>query len=235
MDNRRQHYRVQPSAAERIEIALLANGLSPDPVRLLDLSAAGAGVELPETARGLLATDQAVTLRVTSLRLLAPIDLQGLVCRVDETAPCPRVGLRFVDWREHRALLHSDLRTLFNERGAFRATPDPLRRVRVEVQTPAGRRVGRLRDLSVTGVGVELNDVGGAQPGDAVGVTVVLPQPFSPVVALAEVRHVHTGTRRPVMGLFLVTDRREEARMQREIAPWVMARQRAIAQTGARA
>ena len=235
MSNRRQHYRVQPSRAERIEIALVTADLPPDPVRLLDLSAAGAGLELPESAQGALKTDQEVTLRVLSDKLLAPIDLKGLVCHVDERAPRPCVGLRFVDWREHRALLHSELRSLFNERAAFRASPPTNRRVRVEVQTPGGRMAGRLRDLSVTGVGVELDELGGAVPGDAVGVTVMLPPPFGLVVALAEVRHIQTRERRPIMGLFLVTDRREEARLQREIAPWVMARQRAVAQTGARA
>jgi c-di-GMP-binding flagellar brake protein YcgR len=235
MSNRRQHYRLQPSHAERIEIALIAADLPADPVRLLDLSAAGAGLELPEGAHGAMQTDQEVTLRVSSDKLLAPIDLRGLVCHVDERAPRPRVGMRFVDWREHRALLHSELRSLFNERAAYRASPAPNRRVRVEVQTPGGRRIGRLRDLSVTGVGVELEDLGGAVTGDAVGVTVLLPQPYGIVVALAEVRHVQTRERRPVMGLFLVTDRREEARLQREIAPWVMARQRAVAQTGDRA
>lgn len=229
MENRRRHYRVRPGARAPVEIELADVGLQQGAIRLLDLSAAGAGLELPEAARGRLSSGGRVRLRVRSARLPRPLDLTGQVCRVVPAEGRVQVGLRFEGWREERRRLDARLRALFNERAAFRARPARGRRVRVEVQTPRGRRMGEVVDLSITGVGVALRDAAGAQPGDAVALRLMLPRPAGPVAASGEVRHARQGERGVILGLRLVSDRREAARLFRDLQPWVAALQRAMA------
>ena len=232
MSNRRRQYRVRPAIAKQIQIELIGPRVRTSSVRLLDLSAAGAGLELPRSVHGLLRSGDLMHLKISSDRLAEPLVMNGRLCHVDEGAEQPRVGLRFVDWRKHRDALDVELKGLFNEREAFRVEALADRPVRLEVECGTGLVVGRLRDLSLLGIGLQLDRAGGPITDEAVSLRLFLPTLEAPVLAVAEVRYVGALALGTQVGLELVADRREQTRLQRVLAPWIMERQRALARLG---
>ena len=232
MSDRRRHYRVRPELDALVRIELTGPRLRARNVVLLDLSAAGAGLELPAGARGMLQDGDLVDLLVRSTQLLAPLSMRGRLCHVDETGPVPRVGMRFVDWRQHRVLLDSALKGLFNEREAYRVEPELRRPVLAEVQVGGLRLKGRLRDLSVLGAGLWLEGPSGLSTQQVITLRLQLPEPHLLVQVEAEVCHHRTTDREAAVGLRLLGDRQDAMRLQREISPYVMERQRSLARMG---
>ena len=158
--NRRRQYRVTADFDKFVNLELLGPKVHARNVRLLDLSSGGCGVELPAAANGMLRRNDTVNLRVISSRLPDSVDMKGTVAWLKEKSAKPQVGLNFVNWRQHRILLDSDLKGLFNEREAFRVTPDGRKPIDVELELVgdiAGTFTVRIRDVSLLGLGVSVS------------------------------------------------------------------------------
>lgn len=254
MDNRRRQYRVTAEFDRLVEVELLGPKVHATNVRLLDLSAGGAGIVLPSRASGVLRMRDRIELRLISAALSAPVRMFARISHLDEREREPKVGLEFESWREHRALLDSELKTLFNEREAFRV--DPSQREPVELRIvggpkdgllaatrPVGARLSapveaQLRDISVTGLGVKLlGPISGPWGAtDGLRVEARLPGDAQPVTLDVELRYLRPHADGvSLAGLRLTEDTTPHARRARAaVTRYVMDRQRAILRVGLR-
>lgn len=238
--NRRRQYRVTADFDKLVKLELIGPKVHAHNVRLLDLSSGGCGIELPSTANGMLLRDDLVDLKVISTTLSEQVEMRGLVAWLDERAARPKIGMTFVNWREHRALLDSNLKSLFNEREAFRVQPDGRHPVSVEVQLEGVDKpvTARLRDISVLGLGVTI-PVEHMKKVRARGTLVtkfILPDSDVTVAVEGEVRHVRADLDAPRahIGLRMRDVERLPGPATRAIRTFVMARQRQMCRMGIR-
>ncbi|MBL8614594.1 MAG: PilZ domain-containing protein [Deltaproteobacteria bacterium] len=254
MDNRRRQYRVTAEFDRLVQVELLGPKVHATNVRLLDLSAGGAGIVLPSRASGVLRMRDRIELRLISAALTEPVRMFARISHLDEREREPTVGLEFESWREHRALLDSELKTLFNEREAFRV--DPTHREPVELRIvgrpkdgllaatrPVGARLSapveaQLRDISVTGLGVKLLGplTGPWGATDGLRVEARLPGDSQGVTLEVELRYLRPHAEGVTLaGLRLTEDTTPHARRARAaVTRYVMDRQRAILRVGLR-
>jgi len=238
--DRRKQYRVTTEFDELVKIELLGPKVHARNVRLLDLSAGGAGIELPEHTGGLLRIRDRIELSMLSPKLPTDIKMDARVCYLDERGARPKVGLAFESWREHRILLDSELRTLFNEREAYRVEPavqDPLV---VELHARGGRLVvhGGVRDLSVLGFGlwVPTSALEHLRDGASIDLHLSFPGDDGGLVTPAQVRYLQAdGARtRALVGLRLPDGPTVGPRVRQAITRFVMERQRELLRMGLR-
>jgi c-di-GMP-binding flagellar brake protein YcgR len=249
MDNRRRQYRVTADFDRLVQVELLGPKIHAKGVRLQDLSAGGAGIELPESCFGVLRMRDRIELRLISEHLPKPVRLFAQICHLDEREARPKVGLAFESWREHRTLLDSDLRSMFNEREAFRVDPsvrEPVGATLRWVTTDAKGRLMRceaqaeVRDISVLGLGLRLGNAQVALANVEGSVTVILrlPGEENPVEVKADLRYLRTeGERegRALAGLRLQEPAEGAARRARQaVTRYVMERQRELLRNGIR-
>lgn len=239
--NRRRQYRVTADFEKYVQLELLGPKVHATRVRLLDLSSGGCGVELPHSADGLLRRRDYVDLRVISEQLPEPLDMRGQVAWLKGTAQAPQVGLNFVDWRQHRVLLDSSLKGLFNEREAFRVSPDTRHPITVQLHLEDGANSaisGDVRDISVLGMGVSVTtDQLALHPAlERVRASFALPGNNERIQAVAEVRYVRADPegRRAHVGLRLAQPEHIPAPIRRSLQQYVMGRQRALCRMGVR-
>lgn len=240
MSNRRRQYRVTERFDELVQIELLGPKVHARNVVLQDLSAGGAGIVLPKTASGMLRLRDRIELHLISPKLSnGPVRMHAKVCHLDERGLEPKVGISFESWREHRVLLDSELRSLFNEREAFRVEPglDPIL---VEVLARAGRvrLMGRLRDVSVLGLGVQLplEATERLRVGMSVMLRFALPGSSEVIEAPCQVRHMRVdgSLRRSGIGFRMADGVRMKAEHRRSVRDFVMLRQRELLRMGVR-
>ncbi|MEC7949584.1 MAG: PilZ domain-containing protein [Myxococcota bacterium] len=239
--NRRRQYRVTAEFEKYVKLELLGPKVHATRVRLLDLSSGGCAVELPRTADGLLACRDLVDLRVTSERLPAALDMSGQVAWIKGSPRAPLVGLNFINWRQHRMLLDSDLKGLFNEREAFRVAPDSRRPISIELHIGDDQQStikGAVRDISVLGIGVSVgaSELPHDTELDTATARFVLPDSTQSIDAPVEVRYVRSEPeqRRAHVGLRLAAPDRLPMTARRSLQRYVMGRQRALCRMGVR-
>ena len=240
MSNRRTQYRVTARFDKLVQIELVGPKVHASNVILQDLSAGGAGIILPRSTSGMFRLRDRIELRLSSPKLKdGPVTMFARICHLDESQPKPRVGLAFESWREHRALLDSDLRELFNEREAFRVEPGRSPII-TEVTTP-DRRVrltGRMRDISVLGFGLDLplEAAERLQTGRMVSLRFTLPNSKGVIRAPAQIRFLRAdfAGRRTISGLRMADGIQVDPKHRREIARYVMTRQRELLRMGLR-
>lgn len=238
--DRRKQYRVTAEFDELVQIEFRGPKLVCDDVRLLDLSAGGAGVELPDEANGLLRMRDRISLSMRSPKLSEPLEMSARICHLDERRARPKVGLSFESWRDHRALLDSELRSLFNEREAFRVEPSVADPIEVEVHAKAGRLVvhGEVRDLSVLGFGLwmPVSSLDHLRPGARVALHFQLPGEDEVVTAPCQIRFMRReeGRARAISGLRMAEGLRVQPRTRQAVTRYVMNRQRELLRMGLR-
>ncbi len=238
--DRRKQYRVTAEFDELVQIEFRGPKVVCDDVRLLDLSAGGAGVELPSSATGLLRLRDRIEMSMRSPKLREPIEMSARICYLDERRRRPRVGLSFESWREHRALLDSELRSLFNEREAYRVEPSVADPIDVEVHAKAGRLVvhGEVRDLSVLGFGLwmPVSAMDHLRPGSRVALHFQIPGEDEVVTAPCQIRFLRReeGRSRALSGLRMAEGLRVQPRTRAAITRYVMSRQREMLRMGLR-
>ena len=240
MSNRRTQYRVTARFDKLVRIELVGPKVRASNVILQDLSAGGAGLILPSSASGMLRHRDRVELSLSSEKLTdGPVSMFARICHLDERERRPKVGLEFESWREHRALLDSDLRELFNEREAFRIEPG-RQEIVTELSTP-DRRVrltGSIRDISMLGFGVEMppEAMERLEVGRMIALKFNLPGGSSVIEAPCQLRFVtadFTGQRN-LSGLRMADGIKVDPKHRREIARYVMQRQREHLRMGIR-
>lgn len=240
MSNRRTQYRVTARFDKLVQIELVGPKVHAKNVTLQDLSAGGAGIMLPKSTTGMFRVRDRIELRLTSPKLTeGPVTMFARVCHVDERLPQPRLGLAFESWREHRALLDSELRELFNEREAFRVEPG-LKRIITEVST-LDRRVrltGHIRDISVLGFGLVLpfEAAERLETGHTVNLRFKLPTDAAVIRVPAQIRFLKADEagRQTISGLRMADGIRVDPKHRRAIAHYVMTRQRELLRMGVR-
>lgn len=240
MDRRRQ-YRVTAEFDKFVQLELLGPKVHARQVRLLDLSSGGCAVVLPAAANGMLRRRDLVNLRVISKRLGQPLDMHGRVAWLKEGERRPQVGLTFVDWRQHRTLLDSDLKGLFNEREAYRVSPDTRHRASLQLTVAGGPETpfeGHLRDVSILGLGVSVRtDMLPQQPAlEVVRTQLLLPSSPTLIEARAEILYIRAERKdkRAHMGLRLIDADHLPGPVRRAIQQYVMQRQRELLRMGVR-
>lgn len=243
MSNRRRQYRVTARFDELVEIELLGPKVHARNVQLQDLSAGGAGIVLPATTTGMFRLRDRIELRLRSPKLSdGPVTMFARICHLDERMRRPQVGLAFESWREHRALLDSDLRELFNEREAFRVEPGGDAII-TELST-LNRRVrlmGRVKDISVLGFGLELpmEACERLKSGTTVMLRFTFPGGRRVIQAPSQLRFLRADTisRRACAGLRMHDGPGQHTVShadRRDIVQFVMSRQRELLRMGVR-
>jgi c-di-GMP-binding flagellar brake protein YcgR len=238
VSNRRKQYRVTARFDQLVKIEVVGPKVHCKNVVLQDLSAGGAGIILPKSASGMLRLRDRIELRLESTKLSdGPVTMFARICHLDERTARPNVGLAFESWREHRALLDSDLRELFNEREAFRVEPGSTP-VIVETAT-LDRRVrmmARLRDISVQGFGLDLPFEAAErfQAGTTVSLRFAFPGSSRVIHAPSQIRFLRVDAlrHRTISGLRMADGPRVDPKDRREIARYVMSRQRELLRMG---
>ncbi len=236
MLNRRRQYRVSPEFSDIVRIELLGPKVHARSVTLLDLSAGGAGVELPTGAKDLLQVGDLVQLRVSSDRLPAPLDMHGRLSFVSPDAR-PKIGIAFLEWRQHRVILDSELRSLFNEREAFRVEPDTKRPIDVVIEQGAVRATARVRDISVLGVGLTAaaSLVESLSPDRPVRLQIHLPEVRGAITVAGDLRHARVvDGASAVLGFRFEDAATLSPTARRAVGDYVMGRQREVARLGLR-
>ena len=252
MSNRRRQYRVTAEFDRLVRIELVGPKVRVPDVRMLDLSASGAGLVLPASTHGVLSGGDRIELRLLSEALSAPVRMFAMICHLDEAGREPKVGIEFESWREHRALLDSELKTLFNERETYRVDPSQKEPVGLRLiggPTPSllaisrtpGVRLGapveaQLRDISLSGLGVKLmGPISGAWSQiDYLQLEVRLPGEPAPMGVDVELRYLRPQADGIMLaGLLLPDDSNAAARrVLSAVTRYVMARQREVLRAG---
>jgi hypothetical protein len=198
---KRRNYRIQIEglATERSSLRIIDTDV---PVRIINISAAGAQVLIPvevlSTVDGSANTLSDLTLQFVLQGETQVITLPGRVANARPDPDGMRLGITFNTQVSARQGLAAKLLALLNQRSALRVTPSPKSVLRVLVCDLNGAKVGEgtLYDLSVEGVGLLVEDADTAQLMDRPSVILHLPiRPGrDPVVALAAPRHTRAST-----------------------------------------
>jgi c-di-GMP-binding flagellar brake protein YcgR len=238
--NRRIHYRVTPTFERAVCVELIRDGGQPVRVGVVDISSGGAGVAVPEGTLPTLKNHELIKLRFSSERFADPFEIIAEVRHAMHGTMAIRYGLRFENWEEHREVLGPKLRTLFNEREAFRVEPEAGERLSVEVFPVQGGVAmgGIIRDISVLGLGVWMRerDVALLESGQHIEARFTLPVSPDPLTCTCEVRHIQreSSLARRMVGLLIVPQRgAAESQLRRVLTDYVMNRQMSARRRGA--
>lgn len=238
---KRRHYRVTGEDLNGINICLMV-GSEPQPVHLIDISAAGAAIAFLDAKQSdveslVRSTREAPVVRIESSRLQESLNITCRVAHVQEVAAGVVCGVAFLRRVDETFNLDRALLRVFNRRGAVRVEPDPKSPIDVRLSTPSGAVLasGTMRDMSLTGIGVAV------APADmsAVPAGTHLVARFTvdneTLVLRAQVRFGKTSTSTPsgdappttigLLGIEFEPDERNNPTNRKRIANWVMGRQ----------
>ena len=131
-------------------------------VGLIDISAGGVAVAVSADSPLSVANGDKVTVKFESDRLGTPLQISSHIRRIKFSSDKKSImyGVLFDTWTDKRLNLTPKLRSLFNEREAVRVEPREDEEIDVHLVVNGEERIvrGLLRDISVSGVGVWLND-----------------------------------------------------------------------------
>lgn len=209
----------------RVECALAGGAVVR--ARLETVGTTGAVLTLEEA--GTARIGDLVTLKIDGTRLAEPFSQLARVEDVRGTASRKVLDVAYVVEPRDRADLELRLRSVFNERRAFRVTPRISDRVTVEVvleDEPHRRAIAELMDISVLGVGVRVASAYARELecGTPVRLTFRLPGQDAPFAIMAEVRNVLLRSGAGRVGLAFAF-RGLDFQSRRAIARYVLARQ----------
>ncbi len=233
MQRRRQHYRVTDDFIRVVELELLGPKVHARNVKMINLSSGGCAVQLPAGASGLLRQRDIVDLRVISKRLKEAIEMNGRIAWLDESSKNPSVGITFLNWREHRRLLDSDLRELFNEREAFRVAPPTSTPTTVSLSSSEEEgevAEGNLRDISTMGLSLSIPAelAKGLPELSSVLVRISLDDDSPPITTRADIRYVtdHEGSFWAKVGIEFSQESSQTPEDRKSLRDFIMKRQR---------
>ena len=236
---RRQHYRVSPTAVREVRVSVRdAQGVH-HIVGLIDISAGGVALACQvEDAPPIKLMDE-VFIVFESERLLRPLSIRSQIRHVKVSDDDANIvyGVRFLDWNEERQRLAPKLRALFNEREAVRVDPREDQDIEVELVINGTARVasGLLRDISVLGVGVWVNtdDEPLLTAGKQIELTIRLPESDADLRIDAEIRHMQPIGEQARLGVEIRNSGKGLRGTRSGITGYVMTRQIEIARIDA--
>ena len=208
-------------------------------VGLVDISAGGVALACRvEDAPPIKLMDEVVIV-FESERLLRPLRIRSQVRHVKVSDDDANIvyGVRFLDWDEERQRLAPKLRALFNEREAVRVDPREDHDIEVELVINGTARIasGLLRDISVLGVGVWVSTDNESllSAGNAIELTIRLPESEKELIIDAEVRHMQPIGEQARLGVEIRNSGKGLRGTHRGITGYVMSRQIEIARIDA--
>ena len=238
---KRRHYRVTGDDLNGIHVSMLL-GRDPNPVHLIDISAAGAAIAFLNADRGevesLLRTGPTTPLvRIESTRLAETLDIACRVAHLQEVDAGVVCGVAFLRRVDETTNLDRALLKVFNRRGAVRVEPDVQQPIAVSVTSPSGASIaeGTMRDLSLTGIGVTIQPEAMSKLPTGAEVVARFSLNEHPLALRATVRF---GTLRTaqipvdgqpattgIVGIEFDPDARAEPSCRKALSNWVMRRQ----------
>ncbi len=238
-DERRQHYRVSPSAAREVRVSIRDNQGTSHVVGLIDISAGGVALACTVDEAPHVKLMEEISVIFDSDRLLEPLTIQSQVrhIKVSDDDINIMYGVRFVGWAEQRQRLAPKLRALFNEREAVRVDPREDETIDVElvINGTARSAQGSLRDISVLGVGVwvSTDDEPFLVAGKPIELTIRLPESEEELHIEAEIRHMQPFGEQARLGVEICEPSAGATSPRKGITGYVMTRQIEIARIDA--
>jgi hypothetical protein len=192
----RTHQRVASEVVEHMTVIVVPAHDAPVKAHLLDLSASGAGVEMPAEYSARLAEHERVVLVIGAHQLDKPITVPATATyRIAEDSGL-RCGFQFVDPAEFMAQLTPALDLLFEQRHWLRVPPDPDAPAVVTLESTQASPeeapvAAELSDLSGLGVSLDVTAeaVSRFQLANPVKVVMHLPESDDEAALVGLVRH----------------------------------------------
>lgn len=158
--------------------------------RVKDLSLTGAAVQVSVEQTTAFASGEKVTL-ILHFQQERPVQVQAIVRTQTDMDGFRQFGFTFLAPAAIRAKLPPGLLRFFNERAAFRVAPDGPVPVELKILMLDLHAPGRLRDISVDGLGVVVDEGAGKElaPGLEVSAEFTLPGQDRPVICEALIRN----------------------------------------------
>ena len=226
--DRRLSYRESPSgdAAIRAEVSG-TRGQALGHVK--DLSLLGAAIQFSFEQTTPFVSGEKVTLKI-HFQQERSVQVEAVVRTQTEMDGCWQLGFTFIAPSAIRSKLPAELLRSFNERAAFRVEPSVTLPVELRLPKPGFHVSGRMRDISVDGLGVVTDASAGKRlaPGLEVSAEFRLPGQDRPLVCDALIHNRRTLNREAVLvGLRFGRGGSSDAVSQlRNLTDYVMNRQR---------
>ena len=235
---RRRHYRVTSEFRKEVIVEVQGTRGSWWVANLVDISVGGAALVLEDAARYTMRRGDKVVLRFRSDRLRTPLEIPSQIYYVRGSSGPHRIGIGFDDWEDSRSTLPLQLRSLFNQRQAFRVSVDvqePID-VHLELESRDTPLPARARDFSILGVGAWIShrDAELFFVRQNLHVSFELPGHSTTIRVGAVVRHLgETGPQRS-LGLEIIADSRFDMESRKALRDYVMHRQLQMRRKGVR-
>ena len=204
----------------------------------MDISVGGAALVLEDSARYSMRRGDKVVLRFRSDRLRTPLEIPSQIYYVRGSSGPHRIGIGFEDWEDSRRTLPLQLRSLFNQRQAFRVSVDvqaPID-VHIELEHRDTPLTARARDFSILGIGAWIShrDSEHFSVRQKLHVSFELPGHTAPIRVGAVVRHLGENGPQRSLGLEIVADSRFDMDSRKALRDYVMHRQLQMRRKGVR-
>jgi c-di-GMP-binding flagellar brake protein YcgR len=235
---RRRHYRVTAEFRREVEVEVKGSNGNWWEAHLVDISVGGAALVLEQAARYSMRRGEEVVLRFKSSRLNKDLEVPSKIYYVRSSTGPHRIGIGFDEWEDTRSKLGPRLRSLFNQRQAFRVDVDVGNPV--EIKALLGEELpivnGRARDFSILGVGmwVHHGDVEHFRMNLELTLEFQLPKSSAPFSIGAVVRHLGPEGPQRSVGMEIIPDARFKTESRKALRDFVMHRQLELRRKGVR-
>ena len=236
--DRRIHYRVTPNIERDVHVFAVTPTGATHQVGLVDISAGGVAFGVDQDNKLQADIGDILVVRFENGRLQKPLEIRAAL-RHEKSEDCNVVyGVEFQSWNDERHRLAPKLRSLFNEREAVRVEPrdDDELDVEIHLQGNTNLSGGLLRDISVLGIGIWLQDEDQAllDGKESMTLGVRLEPDEEPMEISVRVRHTQQVGERVRIGAQILPDEKHDARAQKKrIMAYVMKRQIEVARIDA--
>ena len=153
---RRTKHRVPPQGDNPLEVSLFVSAEKPVEAELLDLSLSGVGLRLPAPLVEAVPDGQEVQIRFTATRHERSFTVPALARNRRKENGTSRCGFQFVEPQRFFKKLDSAFWRLFNRREAFRVTGGTGAVQQIRLEGGGVSADGRLLDVSVAGLAVDV-------------------------------------------------------------------------------
>lgn len=193
MDEQRQVNRTEVDETTQLSITLHVEGSEDCQGELGNLSMEGAAARFPVEDCPQLSAGDSVELSFTSPDVDQAIRTAAVVKHLRTVDTWTKVGFNYVDKKHLRDQLDRKLLSVFNRRKMLRVRPDPNWPIEVTVQARETVLVGKIVNISETGMALALSDdrTYDFDTIDRMMLTFELPTSPEPVQLRASVRYLH--------------------------------------------
>jgi c-di-GMP-binding flagellar brake protein YcgR len=235
---RRRHYRVTAEFRRQVAVDVKDSRGVWWTANLVDISIGGAALVLDSESRNTMQRGQDVVLRFRSDRLSSEVEVPSKIYYVRSTKGPHRIGIGFDEWEDARSKLGPRLRSLFNQRQAFRVDVDLADGVEVQIQVGEELTVieAQAQDFSILGTGLTVNHRHKEEivMQQKIGLLFKLPSTDDLIELGAIIRHLDQAGPQISVGAEFVSDARFTVEARKHLRDYVMRRQLEMRRKGVR-